>query len=48
MCADDAYWDCEIVGTSAETENFPLCFAVDSKIRTADEYIEVVGTVVDS
>ena len=37
MCADDAYWDCETVGTFAETESFPLCFAVDSHIRTADE-----------
>ena len=47
MCVD-AYWDCEIVGTFAETENFPLCFAVDSQIRTADECIDVVGTVVYS
>ena len=33
-----------IVGTFAEKENFPLCFAFDSGILTADECIDVVGS----
>ena len=43
-----AHWDCGIVGTFAEKENFPLCFAFDSGILTADECIDVVGSGVGS
>ena len=44
-----AQWDCGIVGTFAEKENFPLCFVVDSGFLMADdECIVVVGFGVGS